>query len=171
MRALGVVLFGLLCAAPAVAAETSQLLIGIGQYDIIPDDKKSAALHIQYRFADGLGGGKFLGGKFLGFKPLIGGFINADEGAFGFVGVAAPIAWGRRDRFEFEPSVGIGAYHQGDSTFLGGVAQFHLGMQFSAKVTRSWRAGIGLTHVSNGTILHKKNRGTNILMATTGWDF
>jgi hypothetical protein len=159
-------------AAPFVAhaADKGQLLIGVGQYDIIPNDNTAAAVHVQYRFADGLGGGKALGGKFLGVKPLIGGFVNSDEGAMAFAGFALPIQWGK-GAFEFEPSAGIGAYRQGDSTFLGGTAQFHLGLQFSARLTKSLRAGVGITHVSNAKILHKKNRGTNILMGTFGWEF
>jgi hypothetical protein len=155
---------------PAHAADKGQLLVGVGQYDIIPNDNKAAALHLQYRFADGLGGGKFLGGKFLGVKPLIGGFINSDEGGMVFAGFALPMQWAK-GAFEFEPSAGIGAYRRGDSTFLGGTAQFHLGLQFSARVTKSLRAGLGVTHVSNAKILHKKNRGTNILMGTVGWEF
>lgn len=157
-------------ATSVMAADKAVLTVGIGQYDIIPNDKKSAAAHVQYRFADGFGGGKALGGKFLGLKPLIGGFINADKGGLVFAGFALPLQWGN-GLFEFEPSAGIAAYRQGDSTFLGGTAQFHLGLQGSVRVVRGVRAGLGLTHVSNAQVLHKKNRGTNILMGTVGWEF
>jgi hypothetical protein len=154
----------------AQAADKSQLLLGVGQYDIIPNDNKSVAFHAQYRFADGFGGGRFLGGKFLGIKPLVGGFVNTDKGGLVFAGFALPMQWSN-GLFEFEPSAGLAAYHKGDSTFLGGTAQFHLGFQASVRVVKGVRAGIGLTHVSNAQVLHKKNRGTNILMATTGWEF
>ena len=156
--------------ASALAAEKAQLLFGVGQFDIIPNDNKSVAAHVQYRFADGFGGGRALGGNFLGVKPLIGAFINTDKGGLMFAGFALPMQW-NNGLFEFEPSAGIAAYHQGDSTFLGGTAQFHLGFQASVRVVRGVRAGIGLTHVSNAQVLHKKNRGTNILMATTGLEF
>jgi lipid A 3-O-deacylase len=165
-----VALAGFFFCQNALAADRSVFTVGAGQYDFIPNDKKSLALHIQYRFADGFGGGGFLGGKFLGVKPLVGGFVNADKGSMAFAGFALPLQWGN-GLLEFEPSAAIGAYHQGDSTFLGGTAQFHLGFQFSARLTSTWRAGLGVTHVSNAQILHKKNRGTNILMATTGWEF
>jgi hypothetical protein len=170
-RARLIALALLVCVASSAssAADRAQLLIGVGQYDILPNDNKSAALHIQYRFAQGFGAGLF-GPNFMGIKPLIGGWVNTDEGAFGFVGFAAPIQWGR-GVWELEPSAGIGAHHQGDSTFLGGTAQFHLGLQLTARVTSSARAGIGITHVSNAQLLHKKNRGTNVLMGTLAWEF
>lgn len=172
MRHVRIVLaaLALCCVASAPqAAEKSVLTVGIGQYDIIPNDNKSVAMHVQYRFADGFGGAKMLGGKFLGFKPLVGAFINTDKAAFGFAGFAMPFSWGK-GAFEFEPSAGIGAFHKGDSQSLGGTFQFHLGLQFSARVTKSLRAGVGLTHVSNAG-LHNKNPGTNILMGTIGWMF
>lgn len=173
MRLVAVFVAGLaawLGTTAVMAADKAVLLAGVGQYDIIPNDKKSVAFHAQYRFAGGFGGGKVLGGKFLGLKPLIGGFINADKGGLVFAGFAAPLQWGN-GLFEFEPSAGIAAYRRGDSTFLGGTAQFHLGMQGSVRVIRGVRAGLGVTHVSNAKILHKKNRGTNILMGTVGWEF
>lgn len=173
MRAIvGVLLFALACFGfeSAQAADKAQLLFGLGQYDFIPNDNKSVAAHVQYRFADGFGGGNALGGKFLGVKPLIGAFINTDKGGLMFAGFALPLQWGN-GLLEFEPSAGIAAYRQGDSTFLGGTAQFHLGFQASVRVVKGVRAGIGLTHVSNAQVLHKKNRGTNILMATTGLEF
>jgi hypothetical protein len=169
VRLLALALLAFFVASPGSAADKAQLLIGVGQYDILPNDNKSAALHIQYRFAQGFGAGLF-GPNFKGIKPLIGGWVNTDEGAFGFVGFAAPFQWGR-GVWELEPSAGIGAHHQGDSTFLGGTEQFHLGLQLSARVTSSARAGIGITHVSNAQLLHKKNRGTNVLMGTLAWEF
>jgi hypothetical protein len=168
-RLIALALLALVLPSLVQAADKAQLLIGVGQYDILPDDNKSAALHIQYRFAQGFGAGLF-GPNFKGFKPLIGGWVNTDEGAFGFVGFAAPFQWGR-GVWELEPSAGIGAHHQGDSTFLGGTEQFHLGLQLTARVTSSARAGIGITHVSNAQLLHKKNRGTNVLMGTLAWEF
>jgi opacity protein-like surface antigen len=169
VRLLMLAILASLATASSHAADKAQLLIGVGQYDILPDDNKSAALHIQYRFAQGFGA-RALGPNFMGIKPLIGGWVNTDEGAFGFVGFAAPFQWGR-GVWELEPSAGIGAHHQGDSTFLGGTAQFHLGLQLSARITPSARAGIGITHVSNAQLLHKKNRGTNVLMGTLAWEF
>jgi len=167
-----VVVIAALAAGTAVARadDKAQLLIGVGQYDIIPDDNKSAAVHLQYRFARGWGGAELLGGRFLGVKPLVGGFVNSDEGAFGFAGFALPVQW-HNGLFEFEPSAGIGLYHRGDSTFLGGTEQFHVGLQVSARLFGAVRGGVGLTHVSNATLLHKKNRGTNILMGTVGFEF
>ncbi len=152
------------------ADDYGQLLLGVGQYDIIPNDNKSSAVYTQYRFGWGFAKG-WLGESFMGIKPLIGGFVNSDDGNFGFIGFAAPFAWGKNGMWQFEPSAGIGLYHQGKSTFLGGKEQFHVGFQGSVRVIDRLRAGIGITHVSNATLLHKKNRGTNILMGTLGYEF
>jgi len=138
-------------------------MAGVGMYDIIPNDNRSAALHVQYRFADGFGEA----GAFRGLKPLTGGMVNTDKGAFGFAGFATPIRLTRT--VELEPSAGVGAHHKGDSTFLGGTFQFHLGLGVSRRFGDGFRLGVDLTHISNARI-HKKNRGTNILLATFGWE-
>ncbi|MBL8644309.1 MAG: acyloxyacyl hydrolase [Rhodospirillaceae bacterium] len=166
---LGLALSVCAVSVSAKAADNGQLLVGIGEYDIIPDDNRSGAVYAQYRFGWSVGEG-WLGKSFLGLKPLVGGFINGDDGRFVYAGFAAPFQW-NRGLFEFEPSAGIGLYHQGNSTFLGGKAQFHVGFQGSVRVIHGVRAGLGLTHVSNATLLHKKNRGTNILMGTIGLEF
>lgn len=173
MRHFAALCLLVLFALPAnvsVAADKGQLLVGVGQYDIIPNDNKSGAAYVQYRFGAGFGD-EWLGRNFMGFKPLIGGFLNTDDGNFGFIGLAAPFSWGKNDMWQFETSGGIGLYHQGNSTFLGGKEQFHVGFQLSVRVVSSLRVGLGVTHVSNATILHKKNRGTNILMGTIGYEF
>jgi hypothetical protein len=167
---LGLVGLLLSVGAAHAAEDKGLLLIGAGQYDIIPNDNKSAAVYAQYRFGWGFGEG-WLGQNFMGIKPLIGGFVNGDDGHFEFIGFAAPFSWGKNDMWQLEPSAGIGLYHQGDSTFLGGKEQFHVGIQGSVRVIEFVRAGVGITHVSNATLLHKKNRGTNILMGTVGFEF
>jgi hypothetical protein len=146
------------------AADPGVLLAGVGMYDIIPNDNRSVALHVQYRFADGFGAA----GAFRGFKPLVGGMVNSDQGAFGFAGFAAPLRLTRT--VELEPSAGVGAHHQGDSTFLGGTFEFHLGLGVAKSFGDGLRLGVNLTHISNAN-LHAKNRGTNVLMATVGWEF
>jgi len=153
-----------LFATSAKAADPGVLMLGVGQYDIIPDDNKSAAAHIQYRFSEGF----WAVGPFRGFKPIVGGMANTDGGVFGFVGLAAPIAF--TDTFEMEFSGGPGAYSRGNSTDLGGTFEFHLGLQFTQRVGRNLRLGAGMTHISNARI-HRKNRGTNVLMGTVSWEF
>jgi len=163
-------LIGLACAvSSAQAADSGLLTIGAGMYDILPYDNTSAELRVQYRFAQGIGDtGNDEG--FIGLKPLIGGLVNSDEGMFGYFAFAAPYVWDN-GKYEIEPSVGIGAYHQGDSIDLGGTAQFHLGIGFSAQVTESGRLGVLLAHISNAQILHDRNPGTNSLLLTWSWEF
>jgi len=168
-RFLAIVL-GLACAVSnAQAADPALLTVGAGIYDFIPDNNKSAEVRAQYRFARGIGD-TGTGEGFIGLKPLLGGMINTDEGVFGYFAFAAPYVWGE-GKYEIEPSVGIGAYSRGDSAPLGGVAQFHLGLGFSAQVTETGRLGVLLAHISNGHILHDYNPGTNSLLLTWSWAF
>jgi len=161
-------LIGLACAvSSAQAADSALFTVGAGMYDILPYDNTSAEVRAQYRFAQSIGGSG-TGEGFIGLKPLIGGMVNSDEGMFGYFAFAAPYVWAG-GKYEIEPSVGIGAYHQGDSVNLGGTAQFHLGLGFSAQVTESGRLGVLLAHISNGHILHDYNPGTNSLLVT--WSF
>lgn len=143
----------------AKAADPGVVMLGIGQYDIIPDDNKAVAGYLQYRW----GWGFWESGWFKGFKPIIGGMINNDGGKFGYVGLAAPIAITKN--FEMEFSGGPGAYHQGNSTFLGGTFEFHVGLGFSQRIGDRLRVGVAMNHISNANI-HPKNRGTNTLMGT-----
>jgi hypothetical protein len=161
-----VVLAGL-CAAPAAADGTARLMLGVGQYDIIPDDNKALAGYIQYRFAAHLWGHHDRGGAFLGFRPVVGAMANGDEGLFGYIGLAAPFAW---DGWEFEVSGGPGAYSRGESTDLGGTFQFHVGLAASRALGDGLRLGVAMYHISNANI-HRRNRGTNTLMATLTWSF
>jgi hypothetical protein len=171
MRQFVLALLGAVFSFSAASAQDSgQVLVGVGEYDIIPNDNRSGAVYAQYRFGWGFGEG-WLGEHFMGVKPLVGGFVNGDDGNFFFAGFAAPFAWGENAQWQFEPSAGIGLYHQGNSTFLGGKEQFHVGLQASVRIVDHLRIGVGVTHVSNATLLHKKNRGTNILMGTLGYEF
>jgi lipid A 3-O-deacylase len=145
---------------PAKAAEPAVVTAGLGMYDFIPNDNRAPALHLQYRFSDDVGSR----GDFLGLKPLIGGMVNGDKGAFGFAGLAAPFMVGG---IEIEPSAGVGAYHRGDSTNLGGTFEFHLGLGAAKRIGDGVRLGVAMTHISNAN-LHRKNRGTNVLMVTLG---
>ncbi|MDX2222808.1 MAG: acyloxyacyl hydrolase [Rhodospirillaceae bacterium] len=151
----------------ARADDTGRLMLGVGQYDIIPDDNKAVAGYVQYRFAAHLWSTHERGGAFLGFRPIVGAMANGDEGLFGYVGVAAPFAW---DDWEFELSGGPGAYRRGESTNLGGTFQFHVGAALSRAVGDGLRLGVAMYHISNANI-HRRNRGTNTLMATLTWSF
>lgn len=141
------------------------LTVGVGQYDIIPNDNKSIATYLQYRF----GVGPEQSSGFLGVKPIIGAMANTDGGLFGYMGLAAPFTIGSGG-FQIEPAAGFGAYSRGHSTNLGGTFEFHLGLSATQRIGQALRVGIGLNHISNANI-HLKNRGTNVLMATFGWEF
>jgi hypothetical protein len=84
-------------------------------------------------------------------------------------GLAAPFRFAE-DRWEFVPSAGIGAYHNGNGLFLGGTMEFHLGLGLSYGITRDSRIGIAIDHISNaGT--HRKNPGVNSALVTWSFEF
>lgn len=165
LRAGAVLLAACAAWSSARADDTARLMLGVGQYDIIPDDNKTVAGYLQVRFAAHLGGNHDRGGSFLGFRPIVGAMANGDEGLFGYVGVAAPLAWGP---WEVELSGGPGAYSRGESTNLGGTFQFHVGLAASRALGGGLRLGVAMYHISNANI-HRRNRGTNTLMATLTW--
>ena len=149
----------------ATAADPGIFSLGVGQYDIIPNDNKSIATYLQYRF----GVGPEQPSGFLGVKPVIGAMANTDGGLYGYAGLAAPFTIGSGG-FQIEPAAGVGAYRQGHSTNLGGTFEFHLGLSATQRIGRALRVGVALNHISNANI-HVRNRGTNVAMATVGWEF
>ena len=57
----------------------------------------------------------------------IGVMANTKGGVMGWAGLAAPFQFDN-DRWEIEPSAGLGAYHRGSGIDLGGTFEFHLGL-------------------------------------------
>jgi hypothetical protein len=89
----------------------------------------------------------------------------------GWGGVAFPL-WLDGGRWEIEPSMAIGAYHKGGASGLdlGGVREFHLGLNFSYRLSEHTRLGTAITHISNANT-HDINPGVNNALITFSWIF
>jgi hypothetical protein len=147
---------------PARAAD-AQLTVGAGIFELVSDRQHVAEADLVYRFGAGWRDGG--DGAFRGVHPIVGVMGNSRSGAMGWAGLAAPFVW---NRWEVEPAVGAGAYHQGNSKYLGGAFQFHLALRVSYAVTDSGSLGLGFMHISNGG-LHDKNPGANSVLVVWTW--
>lgn len=153
--------------AQAGADDVSQITIGGGVFDIRSQHKQRGELDAQYRFGWGLFGGD---GIFRGIKPIIGVMGTTNGAVMGWGGVAFPL-WFDGGRWEIEPSMAIGAYSKGSNGVdLGGVREFHLGMNISYRLGEQTRIGVALTHISNANTQHI-NPGMNSGLITFSWMF
>ena len=87
--------------------------------------------------------------------PAIGAVANTDRGAYGYVGLYADFKY---RNLVVTPLAGLGAYHQADSSDLGGVFQFRLALGITYQFEDQSRLGITLGHISNAQI-HDENPG------------
>jgi hypothetical protein len=156
----------ILTISPALAKDPGQLMIGAGVFGLDSDHDHLFEAQANYRFGWGFFGGD---GAFRGFKPIIGGMVNADGGFMGYAGLAAPFQFGN-GRWEIQPWAAVGGYHRGDGIDLGGTFQFHLGLGASYAVSSNGRIGVAWTHISNANI-HDENPGVNSILVTWTWMF
>jgi hypothetical protein len=162
-----VVLFcAVLIVGTARADDPSQLTIGGGLWDLVSHHTHEGEVLLDYRFGWGLFDGD---GVFRGLKPFVAGVANTAGGFYGYGGLAAPFQFDN-DKWEIEPSAGLGGYHRGDGLNLGGTFEFGLGVAASRAIGQNLRLGIDLTHISNANT-HPKNPGMNSALMTLGWTF
>jgi hypothetical protein len=134
--------------------------LGAGAYNVIPDDSPqvvenddvSGEVRLEYR----------LGEKLFFVGPMAGIMINTDGGLFGYGGIYGDI---RAGHWVLTPAFGVGGYSRGDSKDLGGVFEFHLGLDISHEFKGGSRLGVKLAHISNaGT--HEINPGADSVLLT-----
>jgi hypothetical protein len=152
--------------SPVRADDVSQITVGAGMFDLVSHHAHPAEADVMYRFGWGLFGGD---GVFRGLKPIVGAMGNTKGGVMGWAGLAAPFQFDN-DRWEIEPSAGLGAYHRGSGIDLGGTFEFHLGVGASYAVSTHSRLGVELTHISNANT-HHINPGSNSALVTWSWMF
>lgn len=122
--------------------------LGVGVFDVFErksDSKRSAALRAELR----------LGDKIYGLGPAVGALANTDRGAYGYFGLYADFKY---RNLVVTPLAGLGAYHQADSSDLGGVFQFRLALGIAYQFEDQSRLGLILGHISNAQI-HDDNPG------------
>jgi hypothetical protein len=156
-----------LTATPAWASNVPQLTVGAGVFELVADREHAFEGDVTYRFGQSWFGTG--GGVFGGIRPELGLMANSRGAVMGWAGVAAPFQWAG-DAWEIAPSIGIGAYHRGQSKYLGGTFEFHLGLAVSHALTPHTRVGLAFMHISNGGV-HDKNPGANAALVTWSWNF
>ena len=134
--------------------------LGVGIYDLLTEEagsKRSLGGSLELRIGDKLG--------FIG--PAVGAVFNADGGVYGYGGIYMDVKFGD---FVLTPQAAIGAYHQGDSSDLGGVFQFRVGAGLTYMFDNGVRLGISFAHISNAGI-YEDNGGVEELCLIASFPF
>ncbi|MDG4601913.1 MAG: acyloxyacyl hydrolase [Defluviicoccus sp.] len=134
--------------------------LGVGIYDLLTEEagsKRSLGGSLELRIGDKLG--------FIG--PAVGAVFNADGGVYGYGGIYMDVKFGD---FVLTPQAAIGAYHQGDSSDLGGVFQFRVGAGLTYMFDNGVRLGISFAHISNAGI-YEDNGGVEELYLIASFPF
>ncbi|MFZ1414016.1 MAG: acyloxyacyl hydrolase [Defluviicoccus sp.] len=134
--------------------------IGVGIYDLLTEEagsERSLGGSVELRIGDKLG--------FIG--PAVGAIFNADGGVYGYGGIYMDIKFGD---FVLTPQAAMGAYHQGDSSDLGGVFQFRVGAGLTYMFDNGIRVGISFAHISNANI-YEDNGGVEELYLIAAFPF
>jgi hypothetical protein len=129
--------------------------VGVGIFDIlkrVSTSRRSVAGEIELR----------IGQKIYGIGPAIGLMANTEGGVFGYALAYSDLKY--RD-FVFTPFAGLGGYSKGDSSDLGGIFQFRLGLDAAYQFPNRHRLGLQLAHISNAGS-HSYNPGEEELYLT-----
>lgn len=141
-----------------VGDDATSLQLGAGVFNVVNNaeteghDGRSAEGRLELR----------LGEKFYSIGPLLGLMANSDGGVFGYGGLYTDIRIGS---WIVTPSGGLGGYAEGDSRDLGGIFQFHLGLDVAYQFDNGSRLGAKFAHISNAWI-HDSNPGVESVLLT-----
>lgn len=137
-------------------AVIDRLELGIGGFNVVPDDDPSdeteAEARVEYR----------LGRKLYGIGPKLGLLGNTAGGIYGYLALYADFRFGD---WIVSPSAGAGGYHRGSGKDLGGTFQFVLGLDGAYEFPSGDRLGLKFSHISNAGI-HEDNPGEESLLLT-----
>lgn len=100
------------------------------------------------------------GPKLLYLAPSAGLFANAKGGFYGYAGLSFDLDAGP---LRFTPTLGLGAYEEGDGKDLGGVFEFLVAGSLTFPLGGGWRAGLSYAHLSNSRV-HEENPGTEMIL-------
>ena len=135
---------------PARADDPDFIVGGVGWFDMNREKNTATSFNVEYR-SDA---------KWWIFKPMAGFMATTDGAAYGYVGPAVDIYFGRR--LVLTGMTAIGAYHDGSGLDLGHWIEFRSGMELAFRFDNRSRLGVGFHHISNANI-GEKNPGTEIL--------
>lgn len=137
-------------ADPAVAEPATGWSFHVGAFDV---DKSRTAFEagVEYRWD------AFDFWRLDDLVPVAGLTATDDESVFAYGGLRWDLPW-RTERFVPTLSFAVSAYEQGDGKDLGGVIEFRSGLDLSWVLDGGGRVGVGIYHLSNGSI-HSFNPG------------
>lgn len=130
--------------------------LGAGGFNVLPNNEQgdtTAELRLEYRFGE----------KWHAIGPMVGALVTSEGELFAYVAAYADLRVG--ERWIVTPAAGIGAYEESGGKDLGGVFQFHLGLDLAYRLDTGARLGLKLAHISNAGI-HESNPGTESLLLT-----
>jgi len=154
---------GFLFAAPIATTAQSleggdhgQLELGIGGYDVIGANAKSAGIfRAEYRFDT----------KLFFLRPLVGTEVTTDTSTYTYGGFALDVYFG--DHWVLTPNEAAGFWTRGnnDSKNLGSWVEFRSGAEFDYRFDDHSRLGFSFHHISNAG-LTQRNPGEEEALLT-----
>lgn len=136
--------------AQDISLDPSFLSVGVGVYDVVEGLDRAADFRLEYRHGDGL----------WIFKPWAGVEATSDGAVFGVLGFLTDFYFGRR--IVVTPSVGVGAYHDGDGLDLGGIFEIRSQLEVAYRFDDRSRLGLAFSHISNAET-GSRNPGTEVV--------
>jgi len=117
---------------------------------VLQSDNQALDFRLEYRH----------GGKLWLVKPWVGIEATSDGGLYGAGGLLADIYLGRH--FVLTPSLGVGAFAEGDGKDLGNTVEFRSQIEAAYRFDDLSRLGLAFSHISNAS-LGDKNPGVEVL--------
>ena len=145
-------------------------VFGIGLYDIKFDgSEKNQATDFRYEYRSDrtlldIGPEE---DNFFFLKPFFGLEYTNDSASYFLTGIyiednLGELFEGKKSKFFFTPSFGVGIYNNGSGKKLGNDVQFRTSLEVSYQLKNKNRIGISFSHISNAN-LGDKNPGVEIL--------
>ena len=104
--------------------------------------------------------------NFFFLKPFFGFEYTSDSASYFLTGIyfddnLGELFEGKKSKFNFTPSLGVGIYNDGSGKKLGNDLQFRTSFEVSYELKNKNRIGVSLSHISNAN-LGDKNPGVEI---------
>ncbi len=142
---------------------------GLGLYDVKFDGSaknQATDIRIERRFNNTLFDIGPEEDNFFFLKPYIGIELTSDSASYISSGIylednLGQLFTGKKNKYIFTPSFGVGYYDDGDGKKLGNEVQFRTTLEISYILTNNNRIGFSFGHISNAN-LGDKNPGVEI---------
>jgi lipid A 3-O-deacylase len=153
---------GLATAAPPAAAAEAFWSVSAGAYDVGGYTYDTGEVGAEVCFAPRL---RRQFPERLELRPMGGAAVTTDGAFWGYGGLRADLAAGRR--WVVSPSFGVVLYRAGSGKDLGGPVEFRSALEVARRLAGGSRVGLAFYHISNAR-LYDHNPGSNSLVLTWG---